>query len=131
MPSSKSDRLEAGDDNRHLIAVGNGLIFAIAHDRADVAGTEEALHPIQGRLQDGGDGGRHKDVRNQDGKIFDALLSGLPDGHGVGRSGGLESDGKEDDFFVGIGPGDFQAIDGRINDAHVRAARFEDEQIDF
>ena len=61
--------LEAGDHDRHVVARGDRLVFAIAHDRAHVPRTEEALHAIVGRLQDAGDRRRHDHVRDQHGEI--------------------------------------------------------------
>ena len=109
------DRFEAGDDDRDAKAGADRLIFAVAHDGAHVSRPEKSLHPIEGRLQDRGQGRRHEDVRNQDGKIADLLPARLPDGHGIGRRGGLKSNGEKDDLFVRIGAGDFEAIDGRID----------------
>ena len=46
------DRLEAGDDDRHPETLGERLVFGEAHDRADVAGTEESLHAIARALRE-------------------------------------------------------------------------------
>ena len=46
--------------------------------------------------------GGHENVRAEDREVLDAGLVGAPDGHGVGRCGGLEADGEEDDLAVGI-----------------------------
>ena len=46
------ERLEAGDDDRHAVALDDRLVFAVAHDRADVARAEEPLHAVARRSQD-------------------------------------------------------------------------------
>ena len=38
-------RLEAGDDDRHPVALGQRRVLARAHDAADVPGGQERLHP--------------------------------------------------------------------------------------
>src|SRR5208283_3592242 len=43
-------RFESSNDDRHLEARGDGLVFAIAHDCADVAWAQKALHAIERRL---------------------------------------------------------------------------------
>ena len=41
------------------------LVFAIAHDRTNVAGTDKALHPIAWRTQEGSDGRRDQNMRGE------------------------------------------------------------------
>ena len=53
----------------------------------------------------------------------------LPDRHGIGRRGGLKADGEEDDLLVRIRGGDPQAIERRIDDAHVAALGLHLKQI--
>ena len=40
------ERLEAGDDDGHLVPRGDRLVFAPSHDGADVARPEESLHAV-------------------------------------------------------------------------------------
>ena len=114
-----------------LIARGDRLVFPVAHDSADVARSKKSLHPVERRLQNRSHGRRHENMGDQDREIVDALFLRLPDGHGVARRGRFEADGEKDNLLVGIGARDFQGIDRRINDAHVRSARFQDQQIDL
>ena len=51
--------------------------------------------------------------------------------HGVGRRGGLEADGEEDDLAVGIAARDRERVERRIDDADVAAARLGGEQVGF
>ena len=74
----------------------------VAHDGADVAGRDEALHAIAGEAEQQANGRRHEDVGDQHGEVRQALACGLPDGHGVGRRGGFEADGEEDDLAIGF-----------------------------
>ena len=107
---------------------GNRNIFFVTHDGADVAGGEESLnHAVLGREQRF-HRGRNEDVRNQQREISDAVVIGLPRGHGVGGCSGFEADSKEDDLLLGIGPGQFQRVQRRINDADVGAFRLRIEQ---
>ena len=73
MPFEQIDRLEAGDDDRHAVALRERLVLAVAHDRADVAGAEERLHAVAGGLQDRGDRRRHEHVRDQHREVRHAL----------------------------------------------------------
>ena len=46
------ERLEAGDHDRHAVARGERLVLLEAHDGADMAGGEEALDAVVGRIED-------------------------------------------------------------------------------
>ena len=48
-PLQNIDRLEAGDDDRHVVARADRLVLAISHHGADVAGAEKALHAVARR----------------------------------------------------------------------------------
>ena len=45
----------------------------------------------------------------------------LPDGHGVRGRGGFKSDGEENNLLLRIRFGQLERIQGRVDDAHVRA----------
>jgi hypothetical protein len=60
-------------------------------------------------------------MRNQQREIFDAIVIGLPRGHGVGGRGGFETDGKEYNLALGIRLRQFQRVERRIDNAHVGA----------
>lgn len=62
-------------------------------------------------------------MRNQNGKILNAVLPGAKSEHGVRRRGGLESNSEEDNISVRIGLSDFEAVERRIDDADVCALR--------
>src|SRR6266581_4914880 len=97
------DRLETGDDYGHTKAFCDRFVLAIAHDGANVTRTEKSLHAVQRRLQDRSDGWR----------------------------GSFETNREKHNFLVRVGARNFQAIDRRINNADVRATRFEDQKIDI
>src|SRR4030095_12548639 len=44
------DRFEAGDEDRHPVAIGDRLVFALAHDRADMPRSKKSLHAIERRF---------------------------------------------------------------------------------
>ena len=62
-------------------------------------------------------------------KLVRPLALGLDDRHRIGRRGGFESDGEEDDLLVGMLAGDLQAVRWRIHDPHVAAARLDGEEV--
>src|SRR5690606_15441721 len=101
----------------------------VADDRADVAGRQKTVDAVPRRAQDRLDGRRHEYVRDENAEVGDALLRGLPDGHGVGRGGRLEADGEKDDLLVRVGLRDFERVQRRVDDAYVAAARFGRQQI--
>ena len=43
------ERLESGDDDRDAKTLGQRLVLLVAHDRANVAGPEKALHAVTRR----------------------------------------------------------------------------------
>ena len=123
------ERLKAGDRDGHTEAGAEGLVLAIAHDSAYVAGAEERLHAVLGRLEDEGDGRRDQRVRHQNRNVVDAFEPRAMHQHGVRRGGGLEADGEEDDLALGMGARDLEAVERRIDDAYVGALRLEGEQV--
>ena len=112
-----------------LIARADGEVFAVAHDGADVAGAEESLHAIFRRGEDGFERGRDEHVRDQQRDVGHLLFAGAPGEHGIGGGGGFEADGEEDDLFVGIGAGDLEAVQRRVDDAHVAAVGLDGEEV--
>ena len=63
-------------------------------------------------------------------KIFpeNAVMIGLPSGHGIGRGCGFKTDGKEHDLLLGILFRQLQCIERRVDDANVSALGFGIEQ---
>src|ERR1700733_7488570 len=59
------DWLEAADNNGHVEFGADRFVFFITHDRADVAWSEETLHAIFWRLQNGRQRRGNKDMRYQ------------------------------------------------------------------
>ena len=104
------ERLEAADHEGDAEIAREFLVFGVAHDGADMSGSDEALHAVVGEAEQQADGGRHQDVRHQHGKIGEPFARGLPDGHGVGRGGGFEADREEDHLAIGILPGDGDGV---------------------
>ena len=95
--------------------------MAHANDRTDVSRPKKPLDAILRRLKDGCDGRRHQHMRNEDGEILDAILPGAPDRHGVGWGGGFKTDSEKHHFLIRVCPSDFQTVERRIDDAHIRA----------
>src|SRR4051794_41821819 len=54
------ERLKAGHDDWNVEAIGQRLVFFIAHDRADMPGGEKPLDAIRGRRQQRGHRWRHE-----------------------------------------------------------------------
>ena len=67
---------------------------------------------------------RHEHVRNQQREIFDAIVIGLPRGHGVGGRRGFKTDCKEYDLAFGIRLREFQRVERRVDNADVGAFGF-------
>ena len=44
-----------------------------------------------------------------------------PDRHGVGWGGGFKTDSEKHHFLIRVCPSDFQTVERRIDDAHIRA----------
>ena len=65
-------RLEARDDNGHVVFRRDRLIFRATHHRADMARRQETLHAAIGRGQQSFHGRGHQDMRDEHGKILDA-----------------------------------------------------------
>jgi len=63
-------RLEAGDHDGDVVALGERFVFVKAHDRADVAGREEGLDAAVGGAQNGLDGGRNEYVGHQQREVL-------------------------------------------------------------
>ena len=89
------ERLEAGDDDRHAVALGDRHVLRVAHHRADVSGGEEPLHAARRRGEDRLERGRHEHVRDEDAEVGDPVAPRLVHRHRVGRRGRLEADGEE------------------------------------
>ena len=122
-PSSRSTGSKPVMTIGNAVVRGDRLVLAVAHDRAHVAGPEKALHPIAGRLQHGGDGGRHEHVRHEHREVADAQRASTRDGKRVGGRGRLEADGEEHDLAVGVLLGDAHGVERRVDDPHVGARR--------
>src|SRR5205085_9482641 len=75
------ERLEASYHNWNAVAAGDRLVLGHAHDGADVAGTEERLDAVAGRLQDRGNHRRHEHVRDQYAEIPQTAFAGHPPRH--------------------------------------------------
>ena len=74
-------------------------------------------------------GGRHGDVRNQHRVVLHPLRARLPHRHGIGRRGGLKSDGEKHHTLGGIRARQLQAIERRVDHPHVAALRLDLEQV--
>ncbi len=100
------ERLEPGDRDRDAVLLGNGRVFPVAHHRADMPGGQKTLHPVVRRAQNGMHGRWNAHVGDQHRIILQPQRLGLQHAHGVGRSGGLETDGEENHLFIRVFLGD-------------------------
>ena len=92
-------RLEAGDDDRHAVLRRERLVFREAHHRADVPGGQETLHAVRRRRRGSPPSpAARARARRASRSSSSPALRRLEDGHRVGRRGGLEADGEEDDL---------------------------------
>jgi len=122
-------RFEAGDHDGHRERARDRFVLGCAHDGADVPGRQEGLYPVAWRGEDGAHGARHADVRRHEAEIGEAAPLGLEHGHGVGRRGGLEADGEEDDLAVGVRSSQLDRVERRVHHAHVAAGGAHAEQV--
>ncbi len=90
---------------------------------------EEGLDAIIRRIEDGGHRRRHEHVRDEHAEVRESLARGHPDGHGVGRRGRFESNGKEHDLLVGIGGRNGDGVERRVHHPHIAAMRFQLQEI--
>ena len=123
------DRFESADHDRHAEVADQRFVFAAAHDGADVAGRDEALHAVLRRRQQGANGRRHQDVRHQHREVAQPLPLRLPGRHRIGGSGGFKSDREEDDLAIGMTAGDLDRFRRRVGDANIGALRLCAKQI--
>ncbi len=109
MQRSRPSRMSTGSKPVTTIGTlyrpGDRPVLGGAHDRADVAGGQEALHLVVRRAEDRLHRRGHEHVGDEHGEVAQALAVGAEHGHGVGRGGGLKADGEEDDLRCGIAPG--------------------------
>jgi len=89
------ERFESAHHDGHAEFSAQHLVFALAHDRADVARGDETLDAGGGRTEQQANGRGNKHLRHQHREILEPFAPGLPDGHGIGGSGSLKADGEE------------------------------------
>ena len=68
-------------------------------------------------------------MRDEHGKILNALGLGLHDCHSVGRGSGLEADAEENHRLIRVVPGNFKSIQGGVDDAHISTGGLDTEQV--
>jgi hypothetical protein len=116
------ERLEPGDHDRLVVALGNEGIRAVADDHADMSRSQKAvehqIRTIENRL-DGRDDG---DVIAEQRKIPDLFAPRLQHRQCRARHRGLKAECEEHDFAPWIVPGELQRIEGRVHRANVGAA---------
>jgi hypothetical protein len=99
------------------------LVLLVAGDRAHVAGSEQRVDPRVRGGEQRHQGRRHEHVSHEHGEVAEAQPRRAKDRHGVGGSCGLEADGEEDDPPQGVLPRQLERVEGRVDHAHVAAAR--------
>ena len=67
----------------------------------------------------------------QHAEVAQIFTQGGLQGHGGGRRGGLEANGQEDDFAVGVGAGQREGIVHGVNNAHIGPLRSGAEQAEL
>src|SRR5579872_1409791 len=121
--------LETGYHDGNVMARGGPLVFLIPCDGANVAGSQEALYPVERRLEQCLDSRGHQHVRHQYGEVRHILAGRLKDGHRVGRRRGLEPHCKEDHLAIRVSHGELQRIERRVDDSHVSTLRLHAQEI--
>jgi hypothetical protein len=112
--------LEAGDDHGFAVLAGHALVGGAPNDRGHMARTDEAVDARRsGAAENGVHGRRGQHVVAQHRKIGQALGLGLQQCHRGGRSGGLETDGQEHHFPIGVFTGPLQGLQWRGDHAHL------------
>src|SRR6478672_393409 len=130
-PDSLQDveRLEAGHHDGDAEPLGERGVLAHPHDRADVAGREERLHPADRGGHDRLDRRRDADVADEQAEVLQAQLPGLVDRHRVRRRRRLEADAEEDDLPVGVLPCELQRVERGVHDPDVAAGALDAEEV--
>ncbi len=125
------ERLEPGDHDRHAVARRERLILLDAHDRADMAGGEEALDAVAGRREDGlaspaAPARARPAARSW--PMPSRLACVAPPWRWPARWS--RSHGEEHDLARRVvARAISQRIERRVDDAHVAAARLDREQV--
>ena len=91
--------------------VGHEPVGPVADDGRHVAWAEEPVEAQVGGLEDGLEGRDDRDVVAEHGEVLDVRWRALSTRDRGGGGGGLEPDGEEDDFLVGVGLGDAQGVE--------------------
>src|ERR1017187_9089806 len=128
-PFENVQGLESGHNDRRLVARANWDVLAVPHHGAHVTRTEKSLHEVLRRRENCFECRRHQHVRDQQRHVGHLLFAGAPREHRIGRGGGLEANGKEDDLFGRVCTRNLQAVQRRVNDAHIAAFGLDREQV--
>ena len=68
-------------------------------------------------------------MRDEQAEVLHAATAGEPDGHGIRRRRGLETDRKEHDTTVRPGGGDLHGVQRGVDDAHVVPLGLQTQQV--
>jgi hypothetical protein len=128
-PLQKIQGLEARDDDRDFILLGDRLVLPVPHDRTNMTCCQKTLDEIVGGTQQSFHSGWYEDMRGQDGEVLDPQSICLEDRHGVGWSSGLEPDGEKHDFSVGVLLCQLYGIEWRVNHPYIGSGRLCTEKI--
>ena len=84
-----------------------------------MAGQDEAVDARLARVEQRPQRAGHRLVQAQDGEVGQAALAGQQQRAGHGRRRGLEADADEHELALGLGGGQVDGVDRRVDDAHV------------
>ena len=111
--------LEARDDAGRLVALGERLEDARARRDAHVARAQEAIDLHIPPFEEGLHRRRDELVGGDDEEVGQRAVACVGHGGGDGGRGGLEPDGEEDHAACGLGFGQLERVERRVDDAHV------------
>lgn len=122
-------RFKPRNHDRHAVLRRERQVFFIAHDGANMTGSEKPLHAAIGRAKNRLDSRRNQNVRHEKRKVSEIFLRSLVHCHRRSRSSGFEANAKEHDLALGGLFRQFYSIERRIDNAHIAATSFDREQI--
>ena len=104
-----------------MVFRGQKAVGLQTQNGGDVAGQQKGLHRAGGVVQQGAQGRGHQFVQGKHAEIFDLAPAGREQGGRHRGRGGLKADAQKNHCVVGIGRGQTQGVQGRVDDFHARA----------
>ena len=104
-----------------MVFRGQKTVRLQTQNSGDVAGQQKSLHRAGGVVQQGAQGRGHQFVQGKHAEVFDLAPAGRKQGGRHRGRGGFKADAQKNHRVVGIGRGQAQGVQGRIDDLHARA----------